>query len=44
MTFGTDPDAAVKCPECGAQLVVNLHGRWQAIGLRPAAAFAVWTL
>ena len=29
MTFGTDPDAAVKCPECGAQLVVNLHGHRQ---------------
>lgn len=31
MTFGTDPDAAVKCPECGAQLVVNLHGHRQFI-------------
>jgi len=29
MTLGTDPDAAVKCPECGAQLVVNLHGHRQ---------------
>jgi len=26
MISGTDPDAAVKCPECGAQLVVNLRG------------------
>jgi len=29
MTFGMDPDAAVKCPECGALLVVNLRGHRQ---------------
>jgi hypothetical protein len=29
MIPGTKPDAAVKCPECGAQLVVNLRGHRQ---------------
>lgn len=29
MIPGTKPDAAVTCPECGAQLVVNLRGHRQ---------------
>lgn len=29
MTAGTNPNAAVKCPDCGAQLVVNVRGHRQ---------------